>query len=483
MRGAKVKKEQILMQSQTDRISPVHFILFPAIAMLLGWGLRGYIGGGPFAAMIPGVFVALGFSLVFGHDVRTAAIVAMFGALGVGYGGDMTYGQTLGLAKEIDTRAWGFLGVTIKGGVWGLLGGAVLGAGFARQVFSKKTLSIAFLITIVAFYIGWKLINEPKLIYFSDPVNKPREESWAGLLFAAIAFLGYLRAKSDGPGSELPMRFALWGALGGALGFGIGTAWLVYGPALPVNQKWWGWWKMMEFTFGLLLGAGLGIAAWRNREQCAKTTAGDSPERGAWWPVVAVVIFMATMFLFFGFVMEGLAEGTYSPLVKYALTDTFRVIGSFIFLGAVCFWVGLRSVSAAWQIAITLTFFHTVFDLVQDFTGETPGSGFRFPNWALIIALFGWTAAMGAVAARVASGERVVARMYLLILWACYAVATARTFVQKEVLFPGDGPGFFTYFIVDNPATFVMHMIFTVSAIITTVYIVKLRQFAPMPAQ
>ena len=192
-----------------------------------------------------------------------------------------------------------------------ILGGAVLGAGMARQVFSKKTLSIAFPITVVAFYLGWKLINEPKLIYFSNPLDKPREESWAGLLFAAAAFLVYLRVKSEGPGSELPLRFALWGALGGALGFGIGTMWLVYGPAIPVNQKWWGWWKMMEFTFGLLLGAGLGIAAWRNREQCAKTTAGDTPELGSWWQVVAVVVFIAAMFLLVGLAMEGLAEGTY----------------------------------------------------------------------------------------------------------------------------------------------------------------------------
>ena len=35
------------------------FIIFPAVSMLLGWGLRGHIGGGPFGAMIPGALVAL----------------------------------------------------------------------------------------------------------------------------------------------------------------------------------------------------------------------------------------------------------------------------------------------------------------------------------------------------------------------------------------------------------------------------------------
>ena len=39
------------------------YVLFPGIAMLLGWGLRGYIGGGPFGAMIPGCFVALALCL------------------------------------------------------------------------------------------------------------------------------------------------------------------------------------------------------------------------------------------------------------------------------------------------------------------------------------------------------------------------------------------------------------------------------------
>ena len=35
------------------------WILAPAVVMSLGWGLRGYIGGGPFGAMIPGALVAL----------------------------------------------------------------------------------------------------------------------------------------------------------------------------------------------------------------------------------------------------------------------------------------------------------------------------------------------------------------------------------------------------------------------------------------
>ncbi|NUM55314.1 MAG: hypothetical protein HUU46_16835 [Candidatus Hydrogenedentes bacterium] len=464
------------MSNKTNIALAFSYVMFPAVAMLLGWGLRGYIGGGPFAAMIPGVFVALGFSLIFRHDARTAAIVAMFGALGIGYGGDMTYGQTLGLAIKPETMYWGLLGVTVKGGVWGLLGGAVLGAGLVRQLYDRKTLSIAFLLTVVAFYLGWKLINEPKLIYFSDPVNKPREESWAGLLFAAAAFLGYVRAKSDGPLASLPVRFALWGALGGALGFGGGTLWMVFGPDLPVDQKWWGWWKMMEFSFGFILGAALGLCAWLNRGRCSETKEGDTPERSSHWAVVGAVAFVALMFVWAVPVTERAIDADAGGILAYVQKDIDRLVGSFILFGAVCFTVGVRSVPAAWQIALTLTFFHTVLDLVGDFTGPKPGSGFLLPVWANACLLLGATGAFGIGVARIAKRANPVAAMYLLLVWACYAVATARTFVRREYLDPGDGPGFAALFFHEHPSTFVMQVIFTVSAIVTTVYIVRLRR-------
>lgn len=80
--------------------SAVLFVSFPAIAMLLGWGLRGYIGGGPYGALIPGTFVTLAICLLLGFKMETAAVAALFGAIGIGYGGNMTYGQTLGFVAR-----------------------------------------------------------------------------------------------------------------------------------------------------------------------------------------------------------------------------------------------------------------------------------------------------------------------------------------------------------------------------------------------
>ena len=48
-------------------------------------------------------------------------------------------------------------------------------------------LPVGFSVMAVATQIGWKFINEPKLIYFSNLLDRPRPEIWAGLLLAALA--------------------------------------------------------------------------------------------------------------------------------------------------------------------------------------------------------------------------------------------------------------------------------------------------------
>ena len=46
-----------------------------AVAMMLGWGLRGFIGGGPLGAMIPGAMISV---------VTIAEMIAGTEAIGLG---------------------------------------------------------------------------------------------------------------------------------------------------------------------------------------------------------------------------------------------------------------------------------------------------------------------------------------------------------------------------------------------------------------
>lgn len=215
--------------------------LLPALAMMLGWGLRGFIGGGPFGAMIPGAMVLLALQI---HRTRQdVSLLAAFAALGIGFGGEETYGQTVGFVVRPETFWWGAFGLAWKGAVWGALGAMILALGTLP---SPRVVALAGLLTVAATELGWRLINQPKLIYFSNRLDRPREEIWAGLLFAALALAVLLRQ----------YRFAAWTALGGFVGFGLGG--IIHGlcniflPAWKLHS-----WKYMEFTFGFCFGLAL----------------------------------------------------------------------------------------------------------------------------------------------------------------------------------------------------------------------------------
>ena len=190
------------------------FIVLPSLAMMLGWGLRGHIGGGPFGAMVPGAMVAISLCLLLDLPAAATSAILVFGVVGVGLGGEMTYGQTLGFLRNPGTVWWGTLGTTVKGAVWGLFGGTVIALGFISKQVSKRTVVIAFLLLFAGMLIGFKLINEPRVIYFSGP-DKPRAESWAAILLGTAFMLIWLKNKIEQPFFRLVLRFALFGFIGG----------------------------------------------------------------------------------------------------------------------------------------------------------------------------------------------------------------------------------------------------------------------------
>ncbi len=230
--------------------------LLPAVAMMLGWGLRGFIGGGPFGAMIPGAMLVL--ALAHFYPRRHTSLLAAFGAVGVGFGGEMTYGQTVGFIVKADTFWWGFLGLALKGAVWGALAGPFLALGLYAWT---RMVVVASILALAATEIGWRLINQPKWIYFSNRFDKPREEIWAGFLLAALALTFFLRIHGFG---QPATRLALAGAIGGGIGFGFGGAIQGLGRILTPHLNL-HWWKYMEFCFGFCFGLALAWAFQRSQ--------------------------------------------------------------------------------------------------------------------------------------------------------------------------------------------------------------------------
>ncbi len=335
--------------------------LFPAITMSLGWGLRGYIRGGPLGAMIPGAMIGLAICLLLRREADSA-FVAAFAAVGVGFGGQETYGQTVHIATVAETWAWGITGFALKGAIWGLLGGAAIGIALTRERYRPVQLISGLLLMVAGTYTGWKLVNQPKLIYFSNRLDKPREDVWAGLLLGGLVLLAWLSWRA---GARLPWRFALWGALGGGVGFSLGAAIQVWGR-LHAPQSPFEWWKAMEFTFGALLGLSYGYCAWRHRAELTPPETNGAPRQGLVDSQVC-----ASLALAIGIQTEDHVPSEFDYTI----------------IGAVLLSVAFLSRAFSWQTAITVTYCAFALDFVKN-RSDLPAPAL----WAFLIVTTGATA-------------------------------------------------------------------------------------------
>lgn len=281
-------------------------VLAAAAAGGMAWGIRGQYGHET-GAMIAGVLVSLVLVIRLAPHAALlpAARAVALGTIAMGFGGSMTYGQTLGLTQNapvignVAALAWGLLGVAVKGGLWIGFAGLFLGIGMGKRRFGWLEMGCLALTLVGLFFLGVWLLNAPfdpaarqlPSLYFSadwrwEPDNenlKPRPEVWGGMLLALLggwSWVGLVR------GERLARNLAVWGVLAGALGFPLGQClqaahawnreWFANGPmaALDPYMNWWNW---METTFGAVMAAVLAVGLIRNRKRIGLPRAG-TPE-------------------------------------------------------------------------------------------------------------------------------------------------------------------------------------------------------------
>lgn len=445
------------------------FIVLPGVAMMLGWGLRGHIGGGPFGAMIPGAMAALSICLLLELPAAVTSIIVVFGVVGIGLGGEMTYGQTLGFLRNPDTIWWGTAGTTLKGAVWGLLGGTVFSLGFIYHRVSKKKIIYGLLLMLLGFFLGFKLVNEPMLLYFSDPAN-PRSESWAALLFGAISLLLFLRYKLKSIEYRLVFRFALFGLVGGGLGFGLGGFWMVLGSYLP-NVIFNNWWKAMEFTFGLILGSSLGLAAWKSRKKIKEVLHTEGLKISPPLPLSGELGLLLIVALFTFWLIPNTIESIFRTdsmnggLFNEVINGVVRVLVNYGFFGFVFVWIIIKIPNMAWQLGITLTFCHAAIDFVRDIY---PDANFWSPFTMHFLWVFLMTLVIAILVAYFRRRKNSVANIYLLLIWSCIAISLLRlTFLSGSLSVSGMS---FCQIICHR---FFVDLFFIVSAIVVSWIIIR----------
>lgn len=287
-------------------------VLFGAMAGGLGWGIRGQYGHET-GAMIAGVLVCLTLTFLLcrgDSSLRVVRAVAL-GTIAMGFGGSMTYGQTVGLTHDAPLVGnwaafrWGMLGLAIKGGLWIGFAGFFFGLGLGGRRYRPLEVLLLLLGMLCAVFIGWWLFNTPHdpenrrlpLLYFSDhwrfepelltvAGHSYRPEIWGGLLGALATGVAYASfVKKD----RLARNMAFWGVLGGAIGFPVGQcfqavhAWSPeFYPSLFAAPftNYLNWWNTMETSFGFIMGGILGLGLWLNRRAIDLTSEADDATLG-----------------------------------------------------------------------------------------------------------------------------------------------------------------------------------------------------------
>ncbi|RUL85921.1 hypothetical protein [Tautonia sociabilis] len=230
-----------------DQIARAGFV---ALAVGLGWGIRGDFGHNV-GAMYPGAALGLALAFVSGQRslFRWMPILAALSALAIGSGGTMSYGLLHGYAQA-DTfinYSYGFLTLFLQGSAWGTFGGALIGLMLERRPMrTSDWLGLGGSILIGGWLIGFLVVRG-----LGFQINPPRNNSSIVFMGAAIGQFIWL-ACNDRP-------TGLRGAFLGYVGFGLGMAGgRLLGNLANVMQGEFGFtinhWNVMEVSCGLIGG-------------------------------------------------------------------------------------------------------------------------------------------------------------------------------------------------------------------------------------
>lgn len=423
------------------------FILLPGLAMWLGWGIRGLVGHST-GAMIPGAFAALALCILLPSKQFSRGLAIALTAVGFGYGADMTTLQSAGLATGYfhnfpNAAVLGYSGLIIKGALWALFGGAGLGLALAASRYRRKDIVLGLIFFVASFFVGWALINRPKLLYFSVD----RRETWAGLLFGAIVLLTWLTVRGR---TRIPLTLALCIAAAGAIGYPVAVTINGYGrhhhPGI-----WYDWWKVAETTFGFFMGAGLGIGTYLVRGELPDAKEAEKPVAKPGFSIWSIIL---------GVALAVLCKMLYETVLPW------------IWLGSILIFVAYYSEKIAWHIGVTLTFFACAWDVMLHHWLHVQQIGNATLFWVLAIL------ATIVVSWKVTTwwnrtDKAMVRSAYLFLTWAILTLTYLMIFINHALLHPSAegvaaAGGRWMYTLKAWGGGLVVEIFFTVAGILLT---------------
>lgn len=154
--------------------------LFTGLALSMGWGVRGQYGH-EIGAMFPGALAAIAMGAMSGRTdwLQRLPYIGLFGALGWGFGGSISYMQVIGYTHSghAPSQYYGFFCLYVIGFLWAGLG--IAGTAFGASAEAKRITAI-FQPLLWVFAV-W-LLSSPALAWFehwesADAATWQRHES------------------------------------------------------------------------------------------------------------------------------------------------------------------------------------------------------------------------------------------------------------------------------------------------------------------
>ena len=141
-------------------------ILLVALALSIGWGVRGNWGH-EYGAALPGALAAMAAVLVSGRDdwYRRIPLFAFFGALGWSFGGSISYMKVIAYTHSGHgpSVAYGLACLFLIGFLWGAMGGA----GTALSAFLDRKRLTDLVVVALAVLAGWWVQDRFFDVYFN----------------------------------------------------------------------------------------------------------------------------------------------------------------------------------------------------------------------------------------------------------------------------------------------------------------------------
>ena len=216
-------------------------VLLVGLSLSIGWGIRGNYGH-EYGAMIPGALAGLAAALLSGRSDwhPRCLFFAFFGALGWSFGGSISYMQVIAYTHSGHSSSvlYGFACLFVIGFLWAAIGGA----GTALPACLDRETLTEFFVPLTVIFCGWVLEDLAVARWFAVDADYRQasplywyDTDWVAVLvaIAAVLILALVRRRLD-PASSLVLHMAI----GWWLGFLILVNLLGWRMTPPRGDNW-----------------------------------------------------------------------------------------------------------------------------------------------------------------------------------------------------------------------------------------------------